>query len=105
MTLGVTKISSIILGGQPWLSGRNAVRHAKQRQNAADRPNERLGRGWPSAWLPRPRLKADDQDQSEAGCDKEGPIKAPEPSQQGDAGAETVSVDAMPEPVPGVTVS
>ena len=37
--------------------------------------------------------------------DPQAPIKAPEPSQQGDAAAETVIVDGIEEPVPGVTVS
>ncbi len=37
---------------------------------------------------------------------KKGPIKAPEPPPpQGDAAAETVIVDAIEEPVPGVGVS
>jgi len=36
---------------------------------------------------------------------KKTPIKAPESSQQGDAAAKTGIVDAIVEPVPGVTVS
>jgi hypothetical protein len=36
---------------------------------------------------------------------KKTPIKAPESSQQGDAAAKTGIVDAIEEPVPGVTVS
>jgi hypothetical protein len=39
------------------------------------------------------------------GVTKKAPVKAPEPPPQGDAAAETVSVDAIAEPVPGVTVS
>ena len=35
---------------------------------------------------------------------KKAPIKAPGPPQQGDVAAETVIVDVIEEPVPGVTV-
>ena len=35
---------------------------------------------------------------------KKAPIKAPGPPPQGDAAAETVIVDVIEEPVPGVTV-
>jgi hypothetical protein len=36
---------------------------------------------------------------------KKAPVKAPEPSRQGDAAAETVIVDAIEQPAPGVPVS
>jgi hypothetical protein len=36
---------------------------------------------------------------------KKAAIKAPEPPQQGDAGAEKPVVDAIAEPLPGITVS
>jgi len=35
---------------------------------------------------------------------KKAPIRTPVPPQQGDAAAETVIVDVIEEPVPGVTV-
>jgi hypothetical protein len=36
---------------------------------------------------------------------KKAAIKTPEPPPQGDAPAETVSMDAIAEPLPGITVS
>jgi hypothetical protein len=45
------------------------------------------------------------RDLRRAALPEQAPVKAPEPSQQGDAAAEKPIADAIEQPVPGVPVS
>ncbi len=83
---------------------RGAARKATLKRRGAAKRTARTGMAKRVAAKTAPKKRVT-KTKAKRAVTKNAPVKAPEPPQQGDAAAETVTVDAIEQPVPGVPVS